>query len=166
MSAFATAISPYPIETSSFHTKFCIQALHVSIAVANCESPKYLCNSLITLLTTSWRNLNKIEWSELYTEFWFFHKKPFKGTQMGVLVLVCPYFRKNVIITCEIVSFLCSLDKFLLKNVIVFFFLFFGNLISKWRSFEKGLFFTYFSHFFVTREKKQKILQHKSHQHT
>ena len=64
---------------------------------------------------------------------------------MGLLlVLVCPCFRENLIVTCKIVSFLYSLDNFR-KNVIVFFF---GNQISKWRSFEKkGLFLTYFSHF-------------------
>ena len=43
--------------------------------------------------------------------------------------------------------FLCSLDNILQKNVIVFFF---GNQISKWRSFEKraifDLLFTIFSH--------------------
>ena len=45
--------------------------------------------------------------------------------------------------------------------------IFFGNQISKWRSFEKkGLFLTYFSHFLVTREKLQKFLQHISHSHT
>ena len=46
-------------------------------------------------------------------------------------------------------SFLCSLAHFLLKNVIVFIF---EKQLSKWRSFEKGLFLTYFSHFLVTRE--------------
>ena len=43
--------------------------------------------------------------------------------------------------------FLCSLDNLLQKNVIV---LFFGNQLSKWRSFEKraifDLLFTFFSH--------------------
>ena len=52
-------------------------------------------------------------------------------------------------------SFLCSLDNFLLKNVIVFLF---GNQISKWRSFGKkratfDLLFTFFSH----QEKYTKI---------
>ena len=52
-----------------------------------------------------------------------------------LLVLVSPNcFRKNVKVICKIVSFWCSLDNFLLKNAIVFFF---GNQISKWRSFEK-----------------------------
>ena len=49
------------------------------------------------------------------------------------LVLVSPCFRENVVATCKIGSFLCSLDNLLQKIVIV---LFFGNQISKWRSFE------------------------------
>ena len=84
---------------------------------------------------------------------------------MGTLfVIVSPCFRENVVVTCKIGSFLCSLDNLLQKNVIFFFF---GNQISKWRSFEKkGLFLTYFSHFIVTREKLQKFLQHISYSHT
>ena len=73
-----------------------------------------------------------------------------KGCGMGPwLVLVSPCFRENVVATCKIGSFLCSLDNLLQKNVIV---LFFGNQISKWRLFEKRTIFTYFSHFLVTRE--------------
>ena len=49
------------------------------------------------------------------------------------LVHVSPCFRGSVVATCKIVSFLNSLDNLLQKNVIV---LFFGNQISKWRSFE------------------------------
>ena len=80
------------------------------------------------------------------------------------LVLVSPCFRENVVATCKIGSFLCSLDNLPQKNVID---LFFGNQISKWRSFEKkGYFLTYFSHFLVTREKLQKFLQHISQTHT
>ena len=80
------------------------------------------------------------------------------------LVLVSPYFRKNVVATCKIGSFLCSLDNLLQENVII---LFFGNQISKWRSFEKKrLFLTYFLHFLVIREKIQKFVQHISHSHT
>ena len=72
----------------------------------------------------------------------------FKGCGMGPwLVLVSPCFRENVVATCKIGSFLCILDNLLHKNVIV---LFFGNQISKWRSFEKraifDLLFTFFSH--------------------
>ena len=71
-----------------------------------------------------------------------------KGSGMGPwLVLVSLCFRENVAATCKIWSFLCSLDNLLQKNVIV---LFFGNQISKWRSFEKraifDLLFTFFSH--------------------
>ena len=71
------------------------------------------------------------------------------GGDMGpLLVLVSPCFRENVVVTCKIGSFLCSLDNSLQKNVIVFFF---GNQISKWHSFEKraniyDLLFTFFSH--------------------
>ena len=59
--------------------------------------------------------------------------------------------------------FFCSLGNLLEENVIVFFF---GNQISKWRSFEKRAILTYFSHSLVTREKLQKFLQHISHSHT
>ena len=87
-----------------------------------------------------------------------------KGCGMGpLLVLVSPCFRENVVVTCKIGSFLCSLDTFLQKNVIVFFF---GNQTSKWRSFETMAILAYFSHFLVTREKLQKFLQHVSHSHT
>ena len=76
-----------------------------------------------------------------------FESKEFKGCGMGRwLVLVSPCFRKNIVATCEIGSFLCSLNNLLQKNII---FLFFGNQISKWRSFEKranfDLLFTFFS---------------------
>ena len=61
-----------------------------------------------------------------------------KGCGMGPrLVLVSPCFRENVVATCKTAS-LCSLDNLLQKNVIV---LFFGNQISKWRSFEKRAIF-------------------------
>ena len=63
------------------------------------------------------------------------------------LLLFSLCFRENVVATCKIGSFLCSLDNLLQKNVIV---LFFGNQISKWRSFEKraifDLLFTFSSH--------------------
>ena len=61
------------------------------------------------------------------------------------LVLVSPCFRENVVVTCKIGSFLCSLDNLLQKNVIVFFF---GNQISKWHSFRAifDVLFTFFSH--------------------
>ena len=65
-----------------------------------------------------------------------------------LLVLVCPCFRENVMVTCQIVSFLCSFDNFLLENVIIFFF---GNQISKWRSFEKKAIFDLLLTVLVTR---------------
>ena len=43
-------------------------------------------------------------------------------------VFVSHCFRVNVNVTCKTVSFSCSLNNFLLKNVIVFFF---ENQISK-----------------------------------
>ena len=61
------------------------------------------------------------------------------GSGMGpLLVLVSPSFRENVVVTCKIGSFLCSLDNLLQKNEIV---IFFGNQTSKWRSFEKRAIF-------------------------
>ena len=51
----------------------------------------------------------------------------FKWCGMGpLLVLESPCFRENVVVTCKILSFLCSLNNLLQKNVIVFFF---GNQI-------------------------------------
>ena len=83
----------------------------------------------------------------------------FNGCGMGpLLVLVSPCFRENVVVTCKIGSFLCSLDNILQKNIIVFWKSNF-KMVLIW----KGLFLTYFSHFLVTMEKLQKILQHISH---
>ena len=68
-----------------------------------------------------------------------------KGCGMGTLfVLVSPCFVENVVVTCKIGSFLCSLDNLLQKNVIVFF------LEIKYQNgahLKKELFLTYFSHF-------------------
>ena len=87
-----------------------------------------------------------------------------KGCGMGPWnVLVSPCFRENVVVTCKIGSFLCSLDNLLQKNVIVFFFLI---KFQNGAHLKKGLFLTYFSHFLVTREKLHKFLQHISHSHT
>ena len=79
------------------------------------------------------------------------------------LVLVSPCFRENVVATCKIGSFLCSLDNLLQKNIIVFFF---GNQISKWCSFEKRAIFDLLFTFLVTRGKLQKFHQHISHSYT
>ena len=67
---------------------------------------------------------------------------------MGPLpVLVSPCFRENVVVTCKIGSFLCSLDNLLQKNVIDFFI---ENQISKWRSFEKRAIFDLHTCFLLT----------------
>ena len=80
------------------------------------------------------------------------------------LLLVSPCFRENVVATCKMGSFLCSLDNLRQKNVIVFFF---ENQISKWRSFEKRDILTYFSHFLVTREScKNSFSTYLTHIHT
>ena len=73
---------------------------------------------------------------------------------MGPLpVLVSPCFRENVVVTCKIGSFLCSLDNLLQKNVILFFF---EKQISKWRSLKKGYFWPTF-HIFSHQRKVSKI---------
>ena len=72
---------------------------------------------------------------------------PLKGCGMGPwLVLVSPCFRENVVATCKIGSFLCSLDNLLQKNVIV---LFLKIKFQNGAHLKKGLFdllFTFFSH--------------------
>ena len=78
-----------------------------------------------------------------------------KGCGMGPwLVLDSPCFRENVVATCKIGSFLCSLDNLLQKNVIVFFF---GNQMAKWRSFEKWAIFDLLFTFFSQQGKGTKI---------
>ena len=78
-----------------------------------------------------------------------------KGCGMGPwLVLVSPCFRENKVATCKIGCFLCSLDNLRHKNVIV---LFFGNQISKWRSFEKRAIFDLLFTFFSRQGKVTKI---------
>ena len=89
----------------------------------------------------------------------------FKGCGMGPwLVLVFPCLRENVVATCKIGSFLCSLDNLLQKNVIVFFF------EIKWPNgahLKKGLFLTYVSHFLVRRENyKNSFSTYLTHIHT
>ena len=91
-----------------------------------------------------------------------------KGVLRGVeyvhvLFLFSFFFRENVVATCKIGSFLCSLDNLLQKNVIVFFF---GNQISKWRSFEKKAIFDPLFTFFSHQEKLQKFHLYISHSHT
>ena len=109
---------------------FCIITLHIFISELNGKQFLFACVAFFTIPM-----LRGVEW-------------------VHGLFLFPLCFRESVVATCKIGSFLCSLDNLLQKNVIL---LFFGNQISKWRSFEKkGLFLTYFSHFLVTREKLQK----------
>ena len=75
-------------------------------------------------------------------------------------MFVSPCFRENVIVTCKVKSILCSLEKFLLVNVIDFFY---GNQISRWRSFEKRAIFDLLFTILVTMETTQKFLQHIYH---
>ena len=88
----------------------------------------------------------------------------FKGCGMGPwLVFVSTCFRENVVATCKIKSFLCSLDIYFRKPLL------FSFLEIKFKNgahLKKGLFLTYFSHFLVTREKIQKFLQYISQSHT
>ena len=79
------------------------------------------------------------------------------------LVLVSPCFRKNLVATCKIGPFLCSLDNLLQKNVIV---LFLEVKFQNGAHLKKRLFLTYFSHFLVTTGKLQKFLLHISQTHT
>ena len=93
------------------------------------------------------------------------HEFRFKGCGMGPwLVLVSLRFRENVVATCKIGSFLCSLDNLPQENVIVLFF--FEIKFQNGAHLKKGLFLTYFSHFLVTTEKLQKILHHIPQTHT
>ena len=47
--------------------------------------------------------------------------RAFNGYGMGpLLVLVSPFFRENIVVTCKIGSFLCSLDNLLQKNCFLF----------------------------------------------
>ena len=77
--------------------------------------------------------------------------------------MACSCFRENVVATCKIGSFLCSLDNLLQKNVI---FSFLEIKFQNGAHLKKRLFLTYFSHILVTREKLQKFLPHISHSHS
>ena len=97
-------------------------------------------------------------------DFCLVQQNKLKGCGMGPwLVLVSPCFRENVVATCKIGSFLCSLDNLLQKNVI---FLIFGNQISKWRLFEKRAIFDLLFTFSIQQGKDKKFLQHISQTHT
>ena len=93
------------------------------------------------------------------------NKGNIKGCGMGPwLVLVFPCFRENVVATCKIVSFLCSLDNLLQKNVLFSFLEIKFQMALIWK---KRLFLTYLSHFLVTRENYKKFLStYLTHTHT
>ena len=102
-------------------------------------------------LCCSWQNNLVVQLLALNTRL--------QGCGMGPwLVLVSPCFRENVVATCKIGSFLCSLDHLLQKNIIALFF---------WKSnfkmaliWKKGYFWPTFHIFLVNREKLQKFPQH------
>ena len=87
-----------------------------------------------------------------------------QGCGMGPwLVLVSPCYTENVVATCKIGSFLCSLDNLLQKNVTVLFWKSNFKMVLIWK---KGYFWPIFHIFLVTREKLQKFLEHISHSHS
>ena len=132
------------------------------ITLRKLQTSKFVASFLSMYITLSW--LSTLQKNYRFLAIDIHGLIPLKGCGMGPwLVHFSSCFRENVVATCKIGSFLCSLDNLLQKNVIV---LFFGNQISKWRSFEKrailDLLFTCFSH----QGKLQKFLQHISHSHT
>ena len=99
-------------------------------------------------------------WTDIHLSLWYV----LRGVEWVHGLFLFPLvLGQNVVATCKIGSFLWSLDNLYQKNVIV---LFFGNQISKWRSFEKraifDLLFTFSSH----QGKVTKILRHISQTHT
>ena len=83
------------------------------------------------------------------------HRGCLRGMEWAHCLFLFPLvFRKNIVVTCKIGSFLCSFDNLLQKNVVVFFF---GNHSSKWRSFEKRAIFDLLSTFFSHQGKVTKI---------
>ena len=77
MSAFATTIWNALSKHELFTLNFAFKLFHVSTAIDNVEVKNTICNSLITMFTTSWRNLIKIGWSELHIILSFFTKSRF-----------------------------------------------------------------------------------------
>ena len=117
-------------------------------------------------IITSYKYLQQLYLHWVTYSFILFSEVPiphFKGCGMGpLLVLVSRCFMENLVVTCKIGSFLCSLDNLLQKNVFVFF------LEIKFQNgaqLKKGYFDLLFT-FLVTKEKLQKFLQHISHSHT
>ena len=60
------------------------------------EVKNTICNSLITMFTTSWRNLIKIGWSELelYKMLSFFYKKPFHMLTITSDISLAPFWKR------------------------------------------------------------------------
>ena len=77
---------------------------------------------------------------------------------MGTLfVLVSPCFRENVVVTCKIGSFLCSLDDLLQKNAFKFFFWKSNvKMAFIWKNVILDLLFAFIKHCWFTRKKKKK----------
>ena len=71
-------------------------------------------------------------------------------------VLVCSCVGKIQLSICKLMSFLCSLDNFLLKKVIVFCL---GNQISKWHPFKKRPFLTYHTKKYYSQMETFRIFQ-------
>ena len=128
-------------------------SIHAHLMTSNCFSSPFgdLLKSThiwklgVWLLDKKWGTLESLAVGKKANLPWF---GALNGCGMSpLLVLFSPCFRGNKVVTCKIVSFLCSLDNLLQKNVIVFFF---ENKISKWRLFEKSaifnLLFTLFSY--------------------
>ena len=74
MSASATAIWHTLSKHQLFTLNFAFKLFHVSIAIDNCRSQNTICNSVITMFTTSWQNLIKIGWSEQFKILSFLQK--------------------------------------------------------------------------------------------
>ena len=70
MSAFAT-VTWNAYWNINFLHGFMFKLFHDFIAVANRRSSNTICNSLLTIFTTIWQNLNKLGWSELH-KIWIF----------------------------------------------------------------------------------------------
>ena len=96
MSAFATAkfntLSKHQLFTLNFAFQlFMFPLLLITVEV---KIPLF-CNSLITMFTTSWRNLIKIGWSELYKILSFFLQKAVSYVNHSGISLAPFHYSKN-----------------------------------------------------------------------
>ena len=90
-----------------------------------------------------------------------------------LLALVSPCFRENLIVTCKVLPFLCSLDNFLQKMYLVFFLLllFFFCFYFRKSNFKMALFDKKRATFdllftFLSPSERHKFLWGMSHSHT